>query len=352
MPRLPPHAPRSFRDSVTRPTHGAPRPQARFLAEYEGKKPVILVGATADWPAREWSLAGFEGGNSTLAAVSIPAHGYLKGGEEPYMPAQLVAAGKAEGAELPLAALLGGVVFLGPAVPLELRKRKMVIDPEGLAASPALQDGYRLHPAFAHWNESGGGGGVGGGGVGGSNLLKQLRLVGNRWVRDLQRIVRGHENPRPLVWKDRFLITGPAGGGSCPHIDIEHQSFWNGLVHDRKRWVFIDKPHLAAMERHDAGAVAGWSTAGMTALDWYTEWYPKVSAPGHWGQPTASSTGSSGGGGGGGDEPHELWECYQEPGDVVYGPGGMMHAVLSLEDSLVLSEQMMFPSDLAGAVPI
>eukprot|EP01052_Picozoa_sp_SAG31_P014340 SAG31_NODE_887_length_11220_cov_9.210233_6_plen_263_part_00 len=77
----------------------------------------------------------------------------------------------------------------------------------------------------------------------------------------------------------------------------------------------------------------------MTALDWYRDWYPKI-ADG-WGQQTSDGT-----------KTHELYECYQEEGDVVYGPGGWMHVVVSIKDSLVLSEQMMFPSDLPGAVPV
>ena len=70
--------------------------------------------------------------------------------------------------------------------------------------TPVLQDGYRVHPAFAHDADG--------------NFLRLVRMAGQQWVRELQQLVRGKTNPEPLVWKDRFgagLLTqgvlGPTG---------------------------------------------------------------------------------------------------------------------------------------------
>ena len=44
------------------------------------------------------------------------------------------------------------------------------------------------------------------------------------------------------------------------------------------------------------------------------------------------------------------WECEQQEGELIYGVGGMLHAVLSLTDSFSLSEQMLGPTDFSGSV--
>lgn len=112
-------------------------PQERFLAEYEGKRPVVLTDATTEWPSVMWNLSAFES-NSTLAAVSIPARGYLKGGEEQYLPSELAAAAATHSAMLPLRAL-AELVWV-PQLPLDIRKRKMV-RPEGFCHATRQQDG-------------------------------------------------------------------------------------------------------------------------------------------------------------------------------------------------------------------
>jgi hypothetical protein len=62
-----------------------------------------------------------------------------------------------------------------------------------------LQDGYRVHPAFAHDADG--------------NFLRLVRMAGQQWVRELQQLVRGKTNPEPLVWKDRFERRAANAGG-------------------------------------------------------------------------------------------------------------------------------------------
>lgn len=44
-----------------------------------------------------------------------------------------------------------------------------------------------------------------------------------------------------------FVIAGPAGAGGMLHIDPDWTSYWNALVHGRKRWMFLTHEELTSL---------------------------------------------------------------------------------------------------------
>ena len=133
--------------------------------------------------------------------------------------------------------------------------------------------------------------------------------------------------------QDRYLITGPSGAGGRPHVDVSNQSFWNALLHGRKRWLFISEALLREISHNDPEAVATWMSRPEVAHSWYQSG----------GAEYVASIGAAG---------EQWWECIQEPAELVYGAGGMMHVVLSLDDSLSVSEQMFGPTNFRGSIGV
>ena len=279
----------------------------QFLHEFEGRQPVILTGATDHWGALHWDF------NAMLANVSRNAAHMKQAG----VPAATAAKGFADDLADALA----------PGETPERRARKLVVD--GYALSwPGLQAGYDV-PEFAVRD-------------GHQNFIEEWRHYASAFG-DLIPVLQGRsesvENPAVPV-QDRYLITGPAGAGGFPHTDVSNQSFWNALVHGRKRWFFVSAGHRERLLQHDPVTTASWATANTTAYEWFDSgWAEKIAAGwGYEGRVAAELAG------------RQWWECYQDPGDLVYGPGGTMHAVLSLEDTLSLSEQMLGPADFRGSI--
>lgn len=119
--------------------------------------------------------------------------------------------------------------------------------------------------------------------------------------------------PNPFFARERitagFLYHANADGGSLPHC---HQDAYNILAQGRKRWVMYDADPDESPE--------GWALlracheefgAGTFATDWFSRGIEHIEARGI-----------------------TVYQCVQEPGDVVYIPEHFSHAVLN--DSEVL----------------
>ncbi len=279
----------------------------RFLREFEGRQPVILTGATDNWGALDWDF------EAMLANVTLNAARMQKAG----IPAATAAMG--------FAGDLADALQAGETP--ERRARKLVVD--GYALSwPGLRAGYVV-PEFAVRD-------------GRQNFIEEWR--GNAaafgdLIPVLQGVIESVKTPAVAV-QDRYLITGPAGAGGFPHTDVSNQSFWNALVHGRKRWFFLSGAHRDRLLQHDPVTAASWTTSNTTAYDWFNSGWAENIAAG-WGYEGTGVAQLAG---------RHWWECYQDPGDLVYGPGGTMHAVLSLDDTLSFSEQMLGPSDFRGSI--
>ena len=80
---------------------------------------------------------------------------------------------------------------------------------------------------------------------------------------------------QPTTAGERYYIIGPSGAGGVPHIDVDNQSFWNALVHGRKRWLLLSPSRLQQLIDEDPAAVAGWHD--KTAHAWYSDgWAGRV----------------------------------------------------------------------------
>ena len=280
----------------------------RFIREFEGRQPFVLTGATDGWGALQWEM------ETLHAQVALNAARMSQSG----VPTSKAAAGFTNDLE----------VMFAPGEALAQRTKKLVVDGYALAW-PGLRAGYSV-PEFAVRD-------------GHQNFIAEWRSHAAEFA-DMIPVLQGRaQDPGPpsVPVQDRYLITGPRGAGGFPHTDVSNQSFWNTLVHGRKRWFFLSAAHRERLLMHDPTTVASWSTVNTTAYSWFTDgWAQKIA--GGWGS-------------GGGPAAAELagthwWECYQDPGDLVFGAGGMMHAVLSLDDTLSVSEQMLGPTDFRGSI--
>jgi hypothetical protein len=102
----------------------------RFMADFEGKRPLILTNATNEWPSMRWDAESVTT-NATLARVRLGTiSNYLKGSEQNYLPASLLAK-----EEISLSDVFR-IVFI-PGQPLAERKLKMSVDQAGMVPDRA-----------------------------------------------------------------------------------------------------------------------------------------------------------------------------------------------------------------------
>jgi hypothetical protein len=356
----------------------------RYVKEFEGQpKPFILTGATKGWIAHGWTRRSFRK-DEKLRAVRVRGSNY--GLASP-------------GAEINVS--LSDIIehVFNPKNDLEQRAVQMRVDAHAFLDS-TLRGGFRDIQWAAHQFNEQGARAEGAGARNFVRLWRQVRCVTicqhaawnhpcsalaccdccmvdvppaliqkqNEYMRNLSAVM---QKPRQISgvkydMEDRYLIFGPSAAGGRPHLDVENVSFWNALVHGRKRWVFFApvsivaqrdvwsthfllvnvsmawQGHLDALLQDEPTTVVTWMSTHPyveTALSWYVEWYEKVK----YGWPWRGwfSRGPR----------FTLWECYQEPGDLVYGPGGMMHAVLSIKDGLGITEQIVDYTNFRGQVP-
>eukprot|EP00930_Biecheleria_cincta_P082553 TRINITY_DN72266_c0_g1_i1.p1 TRINITY_DN72266_c0_g1~~TRINITY_DN72266_c0_g1_i1.p1 ORF type:complete len:491 (-),score=85.39 TRINITY_DN72266_c0_g1_i1:276-1748(-) len=150
-----------------------------------------------------------------------------------------------------------------------------------------------------------------------------------------------------------YVVAGPAGSGSRLHADPESTAYWNALVHGRKHWMFLSAKDFDALVASVASRGAGFVRQvsqltdlqeqdlefaqkdqvrlvrelllNIAAYRWFESLLPLLK------------------------EASINFQCHEviaEAGDIVYGPPGMFHVVLALEDSIGCSEQLVDETNL------
>ena len=287
--------------------------QARYLAEFEGRRPFIVTRATAGWDAESWDYHNFRKVEA-LREVRVNGDSYGMGKEE-----------------VSLAAVVEHL--FDPRDSEVRRSNKLRVDSRAFNI-PTLASGF-TPPSWASQRQEDWAGQEA------RNFVEVWRREQVQYLRNLSSIMSWsgpeiHDHPQ-----DRYLVIGPAAGGDKPHFDVENVSFWNALIHGRKRWVFLQPAHLDILLANVPAEVTEWSATHpytQTAYAWHTYSYQKVSQgyTGSWWK--------------GLDPSLRPLECFQEPGDVVYGPAGMMHTVLTIEDALGITEQIVDPKNYRGQI--
>ena len=112
----------------------------------------------------------------------------------------------------------------------------------------------------------------------------------------------------------RWIVFGPPRSGSSLHIDPLATSAWNALCQGRKRWVLIPPgtPRSAVKPKGVADS--------SEAVGWFTHILPRCLAS---------------------DWPHgPVLQCIQQPGEVIFVPAGWWHAVLNLDATLAVTQNV------------
>ncbi|CAE7536465.1 unnamed protein product [Symbiodinium sp. CCMP2456] len=145
-----------------------------------------------------------------------------------------------------------------------------------------------------------------------------------------------------------FIIAGPAGAGGMLHVDPDSTAYWNALVHGRKRWLFLKPEELEALAEAVANANLGQELGLLTlpptnvsndltirhikrllqkvpAIHWFGKLLPLL-------QQAKLEFSHA--------------EVIVEAGELVFGPPGVWHIALALEDSICCSEQLIDDGNL------
>lgn len=144
-----------------------------------------------------------------------------------------------------------------------------------------------------------------------------------------------------------FVIAGPAGAGGMLHIDPDWTSYWNALVHGRKRWMFLTHEELTSLAdlviskglTQEVANLTSPAKSGVQATPRYVKkllkklpaiiWFGKL-------LPLLQNA----------KVDFARQEVVVEAGELVYGPPDVWHVALALEDSICCSEQMIDEGNL------
>ena len=107
----------------------------------------------------------------------------------------------------------------------------------------------------------------------------------------------------------KWFVIGFPGSGTTFHKDYWDTPFWNACLYGRKRWVILD-PNTPK-ELTDI-------YEQMDAYDWFNSLYHDMRI-----MPNMT-----------------WWQFYQEPGDIVYSPGGYFHNTINTGPSITVSENL------------
>jgi hypothetical protein len=133
--------------------------------------------------------------------------------------------------------------------------------------------------------------------------------------------VLGHDRP-----KYRWLIAGPARGGSSFHVDPNMTHAWNACLTGRKRWLLFppNEPPPGVYPSADMSDV----TTPVSLTEWMMNFYDEsVSKLKHCG-----------------------YEGICESGEIMYVPAGWWHFVINLEDSVALTQNYVSRSNLTKVI--
>lgn len=143
-----------------------------------------------------------------------------------------------------------------------------------------------------------------------------------------------------------FVIAGPAGAGGMLHVDPDSTSYWNALVHGRKRWMFLTYEELTALADLIVSNGLAEEAANLTqarplvqattksvkkllkkvpAIYWFGKLLPLLEKA---------------------NVDFARSEVVVQGGELVYGPPDVWHIALALEDSICCSEQMIDEGNL------
>ncbi|CUG93348.1 Hypothetical protein, putative [Bodo saltans] len=133
--------------------------------------------------------------------------------------------------------------------------------------------------------------------------------------------VMGKDRP-----KYRWLIAGPARGGSSFHVDPNMTHAWNACLTGRKRWILFppNEPPPGVHPSEDMSEV----TTPVSLTEWLMNFYDESVA--------------------------KLKNCgYEgvcEEGEVMYVPAGWWHFVVNLEDSVALTQNYVSRTNLPKVI--
>uniref|UniRef100_A0A7S3G240 JmjC domain-containing protein n=1 Tax=Palpitomonas bilix TaxID=652834 RepID=A0A7S3G240_9EUKA len=111
----------------------------------------------------------------------------------------------------------------------------------------------------------------------------------------------------------RWFLVGPKRSGTNVHIDPLGTSAWNTLISGRKRWVVF--PFATKKSYIKPGAKV---LGDGEAITWFSKLIPQTRKP-EW--PT-----------------HRPIEFIQYPGETIFVPGGLWHAVLNIDDTVAITQ--------------
>jgi histone arginine demethylase JMJD6 len=116
--------------------------------------------------------------------------------------------------------------------------------------------------------------------------------------------------PESLRPRWRWIYLGPAGSGSALHVDVAQSSAWNAVVTGLKRWRF----HSPDQEPLLNGGCVDTFAPDLERFPQYAD--------------------------------SQAIECLQEPGDVVFTPGGWWHQVRNEAPGISVTENFIDRANL------
>ena len=122
-----------------------------------------------------------------------------------------------------------------------------------------------------------------------------------------------HTSAHAMQW--RWLLMSGAQGGTRWHRDPYNISAWNAVVVGRKLWAYYEHTHTRVPGLCDG--LEAEETCGWANLRWFRERMPQLPAEG--------------------EARPQL--CVQDPGEIMFIPGGHWHAVMNLDDPTVAVTQ-------------
>eukprot|EP00796_Vickermania_ingenoplastis_P008675 gene8675-6098_t len=126
--------------------------------------------------------------------------------------------------------------------------------------------------------------------------------------------------------KYRWIISGPARGGSGFHVDPNYTHAWNANLTGRKRWLFFPPscPPPGVVPSCDMSEVA----TPVSLMEWvWNNYQDSVQQLRHVG-----------------------YECVCEPGDIIFVPCGWWHSVINLEDSVAVTQNYVSRTNLSDVL--
>ncbi|CAD2217383.1 F-box domain/Cupin-like domain/JmjC domain, hydroxylase/Cupin superfamily protein, putative [Angomonas deanei] len=126
--------------------------------------------------------------------------------------------------------------------------------------------------------------------------------------------------------KHRWIIAGPARGGSSFHVDPNYTNAWNANLTGRKRWLLFPP---------------GATPPGVVPSDTMAEVATPVSI-GEWFLNNYDASVRQ--------FRREGYECICEAGEIMFVPSGWWHSVVNLEDSVAITHNYVSSSNLANVV--